>query len=74
MMDHVSDTRNQPQRALRNVLMEPDSVFAMIDDAILRAGHDHYGHAQFAVAALHRADCRNHRGGILSLGTDLRWP
>jgi hypothetical protein len=36
MMDHVSDTRNQPQRAVRNVFMEPNSVFAMSDDAILR--------------------------------------
>jgi len=74
MMEHVSDTRNQPQRAVRNVSMEPDSVFPMIDDAILRAGHNHYGHAQFPVTALHREDCRNHRGSILSLGADLRWP
>jgi hypothetical protein len=28
-------------------------VFAMIDDAILRAGHDHYGQAQFPIAAPH---------------------
>jgi len=42
MMDHVSDTLNQPQGAVRNVLMEPDSVLAMIDDAILRAGHDEW--------------------------------
>jgi hypothetical protein len=41
MMDHVSDTLDQPQGAVRNVLMEPDSVFAMIDDVILGAGHDH---------------------------------
>jgi hypothetical protein len=53
--------------------MKPGSVFAMIDDAVVCACHDQYGHLQFPIAALHRAHCRNHRGGILSLGADLRW-
>jgi hypothetical protein len=37
MMDHVSDILNQPEGAVCNVLIEPDGVFAMIDDAILLA-------------------------------------
>jgi hypothetical protein len=72
-MQHVPNTRNQPQHTLGNLLMNPDCVSAMFDYAVICACHDHYGHLQFPIAALHRAHCRNHRGGILSLGADLRW-
>src|SRR6201981_215803 len=54
IMEHVSNTRNQPQRALRDLLMNPDRVFAMIDDADVCACHDHDRHGQLPIAALHR--------------------
>jgi hypothetical protein len=54
--------------------MKPDSVFAMIYDAVHRACHDHHGHAQFPIAALHCGHGRTHGRGILSLGADLRRP
>ena len=69
----MPNTRNQPSRALRNLLMKPDSVFAMIYDAVLRACHNHHRHMQFPIAALHCGHRRNHGGGVVSLGTDLRW-
>ena len=74
VMEHMPNTRDQPQRALRNLLMKPDTVFAMIYDAVLRACHDHHGHTQFPIAVLHCGHGRIHGGGILSLGADLRWP
>jgi hypothetical protein len=51
-------------------LDEPDSVLAMIDDAVICAGHDLYRYAQFPIAVLHRGHCRNHSGGILSLSAE----
>jgi hypothetical protein len=67
-MEHMPNPRDQPQRAVRNLFMKPDSMFAMIYDAVLHACHDHHRHTEFPIVVLHCGHGRNHRGGILSLG------
>jgi hypothetical protein len=62
-MEHMPNSRDQPQRALRNLLMKPDTVFAMIYDAVLRACHDHHGHTQFPIAVLHCGHGRTSASG-----------
>ena len=42
VMEHMPNTRDQPQRAVRNLSMKPDGVFAMIYDPVLRACHDYW--------------------------------
>ena len=52
IVNHVSNTRNQPEDTVRNFFVKPNGL-AVLYDAILRACHDNDWHRQFFVAMPH---------------------
>src|SRR4051794_24844013 len=65
VMEHVSRSRNQPEVAAGNCLVEPDGMVLMIHDPVLGAGHDDHGDPQIVNTVLHADYGRHHGDGVL---------
>ena len=52
IVNHVSNTGNQPEDTMRNFLVKPNGL-AVLYDAILRTCHDNDWHRQFLIAMPH---------------------